>query len=200
MVFKIGITGGIASGKSSCLNYLSQNSKIMTVNLDPLAHTVYDLTSVMNQIKSTFGENCYENGQINRAYLASQAFKTQEDSKKLNQIVGPAILDIMLQSFKKAQDQKFKIIAVEGAVLIEAGRQDMFDQMWVVTLNKDVAFERVKVRNPEMTEEDIKNRLSRQTNDDERLKHAHFSYTSADPFEENKLKIDMQIDKILAKL
>jgi dephospho-CoA kinase len=62
MVFKIGITGGIASGKSSCLNYLSQNSKIMTVNLDPLAHTVYDLTSVMNQIKSTFGENCYEKG------------------------------------------------------------------------------------------------------------------------------------------
>jgi dephospho-CoA kinase len=92
------------------------------------------------------------------------------------------------------------VIAVEGAMLIEANRQSMFDQMWVVTLPKEEAFKRVKVRNPDMLDSDITNRLERQLQDSDRLKHAHFSYCSLDPYEVNKKKIDKQLDEILAKL
>ena len=57
--------------------------------------------------------------------------------------------------------------------------------MWVITLDKKDAFNRVKLRNPNFTEEDINNRLARQITDEERLQHAKFYYSSSDPFEIN---------------
>lgn len=95
----------------------------------------------------------------------------------------------MFDHFAIAEEKKFKIVAVEGAVLIESGTYKLFDEMWAVTLSKEHAYERIKIRNPNLTEEDIRNRLARQTSDEERLKHCSFSYCSHDPFEVNQIKI-----------
>ena len=81
-------------------------------------------------------------------------------------------------------------------MLIETGTYKEFDDVWVITIPKDDAFGRVKVRNPGMPDEDILNRLRRQTTDEERLKVATFSYSSAAPFEENRRKIDGRLDEI----
>ena len=48
-----------------------------------------------------------------------------------------------------------KVVAVEGATLIESNYMEMFDEMWVVTLDKKTAFQRVKKRNPNLTEKEI---------------------------------------------
>ena len=96
----------------------------------------------------------------------------------------------------QAERDKREIVAVEGAVLIETGTYKEFDEVWVITIPKDEAFQRVKVRNPEMPDQDILNRLQRQTTDEERLKVATFSYSSVDPFEKNRLKIDSRLDEI----
>ena len=60
--------------------------------------------------------------------------------------------------------------------------------------------ERVKVRNPEMTIEDISNRLDRQISDEERLKHATFSYSSLNEFSQNQELIEVELARILEKL
>ncbi len=90
----------------------------------------------------------------------------------MNSIVGPAIRNMMFDHFKLAEESKHAIVAVEGAVLIEAGTHKSFDEMWVVTLDKSEAYKRIKIRNPALTDEDIQNRLARQTTDEERLKHS----------------------------
>ena len=84
---------------------------------------------------------------------------------------------------------KYDLIAVEGAILIEAKTYGFFDEMWVVTLPKETAMERVKVRNPDLSDEQIQDRIDRQITDEERLKYAKFSYNSQDSFYENKKKI-----------
>ena len=52
-------------------------------------------------------------------------------------------------------------MAIEGAILIEARTYQFFDELWVVTLPKEVAFQRVRERNPNLPEEDVRNRLDR---------------------------------------
>ncbi len=61
----------------------------------------------------------------------------------------------MFEHFRFARDRRFDIIAVEGATLIEANAAMYFDDLWVVTLPKEEAFKRVRVRNPNLSEADI---------------------------------------------
>ena len=103
----------------------------------------------------------------------------------------------MFEHFEYARSKHFDIIAVEGATLIEASATRYFDDVWVVTLPKEEALSRVRMRNPNLSEEDIRNRLTRQPTDEERLKWATFSYSSTDPFEENALKIEKRLSWLL---
>ena len=104
MVFKIGVTGGMASGKSSCLKHLKTKPMVMTLDLDPLAHTVYDIEAVRQKIIASFGAECYgPTNKIDRPVLAQKAFKDSESSKTLSQIVGPAIVDLIEKNFLKAR-------------------------------------------------------------------------------------------------
>ena len=68
----------------------------------------------------------------------------------------------------------------------------MFDEIWVTKLDKEDAVKRVKLRNPELSESNVRNRIERQITDEERLKYARFSYDTSDrtPFEENQILID----------
>ena len=67
----------------------------------------------------------------------------------------------MFEHFKFALRKGFPIIAVEGATLIEANAATYFDDIWVVTLPKEVAFQRVRDRNPTLSEIEIRNRIER---------------------------------------
>lgn len=97
----------------------------------------------------------------------------------------------MLEHFAWANQARFSMIAVEGAIIIEANTYKLFDEIWVVTLSKEEARKRVRERNPELTETQISSLLNRQITDEERLKYASFSYsTETATFEENCRKID----------
>ena len=98
----------------------------------------------------------------------------------------------MLLHFDHAEQNrdKYDMVAVEGAILIEAKSYLFFDELWVVTLPKEQAIERIRVRNPDLPEQQIRGRLASQMDDDQRLTYAQFHYCSEDPFETNARKID----------
>ena len=76
MAIRIGITGGIASGKSKCLSYLASKSNVYALNLDLVAFEVYDRNPrVIRNLQNSFGQNVFENGKINRVYLSAAAFR-----------------------------------------------------------------------------------------------------------------------------
>ena len=103
----------------------------------------------------------------------------------------------MFEHFKFAFQKGFAVIAVEGATLIEANAATYFDDLWVVTLPKEQAFQRVRNRNPNLSDSDIRNRMERQPSDEERLKRATFSYSSMDTFEVNAAKIEERLKYLL---
>ena len=92
------------------------------------------------------------------------------------------------------------MVAVEGAILIEAGSAPFFDEMWTVTLPKQKAIDRILVRNPELTLKEVNDRLDRQTTDEVRLRHSTFSYTTDGvEFETNKAKIMSELKSLETK-
>lgn len=91
MVLKIGITGGIASGKSKCLNYLAKNYQmIYTMNLDEFAFKMYARNPiVLRNLQVCFGKNVVANGEINRKLLAKKIFSNPNSLKALTDITSP---------------------------------------------------------------------------------------------------------------
>ena len=90
------------------------------------------------------------------------------------------------------------MIAVEGAILIESKYMNFFDEMWVVTLDREVALQRIQQRNPNLSVPEIKHRLERQLTDQERLEHASWSMDTSKSakFDDNKPIIDAKIQQI----
>ena len=82
----------------------------------------------------------------------------------MRSLTGREIKRLMFEEFKYVEENLYKdydIIAVEGAILIEAKTSPYFDEMWVTTLRKDLALKRVLQRNPELSESRAKDRINR---------------------------------------
>ena len=149
-VFSIGLTGGIASGKSSARALLKDHGA-RVIDADKLGHACYAAGHpCLAQVVAAFGaENILDDGgTLDDAKLGGIVFSDPQQLQKLNGIVWPhiraslqSVLDgisaeVMAtasgSSAPGATDQT--IIVCEAAVLVEAGWQDLFDEIWVVRL------------------------------------------------------------------
>jgi len=206
-MYKIGITGGIGSGKTKCLSYLSTLPRIYTINLDLFGHEVYRLNpTVLRNLAALFGPDVVRwQGSdilgIDRELLGQVAFKSDYHLHVLKTLVSPEIKKLLhetMQEVEHRHSDDYDIIAVEGAVLIEQRTFLMLDELWVTTLSKRDALDRVLKRNPNLTEDHVRDRLDRQIDDTERLKYASFHYDTSDrtPFEQNKLHINERLEAL----
>ena len=90
---------------------------------------------------------------VDRAGLSKEAFKSPESITVLRSIISPSIKKLLLQKFEEIdQSGDYDIIAVEGATIVESSTYKFFDELWVLTLDKESAFKRVKQRNPELSD------------------------------------------------
>ena len=180
-LYKIGLTGGMGSGKSSILRYIKDQfgDHVNTLDLDTFAHKIYAMDSwTIRNLKHCFGrgvtfQNPENDGQdvINRKYLARTAFRNEYGTTCFRNIVSPGIRELIFNYFEQYQRDldsgrsSKQLVVAEGATLVESGTFKFFDELWVVTLDKSSAFMRVKMRNPELTDSEIQRRLELQISD-----------------------------------
>lgn len=165
-MLKIGITGGIGSGKTTVCRifealgipvyYADQEARKLMVSKPIL----------IEQIKQLFGQEAYQNGQINRPYIANIVFQDKKKLNQLNDIVHPAIGDDFLEWADSQVGAPY--VVEEAAVMIESGNHQLMDKIILVTAPIDIKVERVKKRD-QTTEEQIQNRIKSQLSDEERM-------------------------------
>jgi dephospho-CoA kinase len=112
---------------------------------------------------------------VDRKTLGKVVFADAKSIETLNKIMWPNIAElqnIVLSQFE--QSNKTNIAAIEGALIIEAGYQKYYHEIWVAQLPKEQAKKRLLSRNPELSEEEAQRRLDTQIDDEERIKHASF--------------------------
>ncbi|XP_012256284.2 bifunctional coenzyme A synthase [Athalia rosae] len=169
----IGLTGGIASGKSSVGKKL-QSLGAGLVNCDQIAHDLYRPGErCYNLIVENFGSTILSaDGFIDRKALGDIVFNDKAQLDKLNGLVWPAILDQARSQIKEMYKAGFEIIVMEAAVLIRAGWKTDCHEIWTCIIPPEEAVKRVMERNG-LTENEAKLRIGAQPTNTEQIDNAN---------------------------
>lgn len=139
---KIGVTGGIGSGKSLVVNELERLGAVV-YHADKKAKELVYLPKVKEQILKKFGSMAFENNLYNTKYIASIVFEDNTKLQALNSIVHPAVFKDL---DKFCIENKGKTIVYESALMMETGHTHLFDKVILVTAPLELRIERVMAR------------------------------------------------------
>lgn len=141
-MLKIAVTGTIAAGKTS-VSILLKRRGFAVFNSDQYARlTTHRGNPCCEKILAAFGQDLAdENGDIDRAKLAAVVFGNEEARKQLNAITHPFVKEGLLRFFERNSEQP--AVFAEVPLLFEAGWQDLFDHILVITCSKETALTRM---------------------------------------------------------
>lgn len=186
-MLKIGITGGIGSGKTTVCK-LFELLGIPVFYADAVARTITNTDPVLiNGIIEAFGEQSYSHGQLNRKYIAALVFNEQQQLEKLNALVHPAVFRAFDNWLILQQDKPY--VLKEAALLFESGSYQMCNCSVLVKSPEELKIKRISHRD-QLTETEIKARMDKQFTDPEKEKYADFIISN----DENQLLIPQVLD------
>ena len=164
----IGLTGGLASGKSTVSKYLAEKG-FKVYDADKIAKDISGKKSVQKGIITTFSNKILdENGNIDRKKLKEIVFENKEKLKQLNAIIHPKVIDFYKELKEKNTDE---IIFFDVPLLFESGIDKFCDKILVVISDYEIQLNRIVERDKidrELAEKIIKSQLS----NEERIKKA----------------------------
>lgn len=177
--YVIGLTGGLASGKSSIrkdLEYLGA----ATIDCDKMGHKAYEKsTRCYHKLVDVFGRDILDADEnIDRKELGKRVFGKHDELAKLQEIVWPEIRDLTKQEIDRLFNlERKRVIVVEAAVLFEANWQVMMNEVWVCFIPDQEAIKR-SIERDKSSEERVKNILKSQISNQERIKKANVVFCS----------------------
>jgi dephospho-CoA kinase len=165
----IGLTGNIATGKSTVAKMLAELGATV-IDADALVHELQRPgTPVFDEIVTAFGAGVLDRaGEIDRKVLGSIVFADPEKLRALESIVHPAVL---IESARRIMEAPTAIVVYEAIKLIEAGRAEMCDALWVVTARSEVQLQRL-LTDRHMSETEARQRIEAQPLQSEKIKRA----------------------------
>ena len=169
----IGLTGGIASGKSTVIQYIRYQG-YPVIDADKLGHRVLELGNPgYSKVVEKFGEGVLNKDKtVNRLVLGRIVFADPSQLKALNEISHPIIAEMVLKEFESIVSEDSRgIVFLEAALLIEANWYNMCHHIWVVTLDAAEATRRLQERDG-LSESEARSRLESQLTPEERLAYA----------------------------
>ncbi|MEI6190594.1 MAG: dephospho-CoA kinase [Chitinophagia bacterium] len=162
----IGLTGGIGSGKTTVAN-LFASLGIPVFNADDAAKQLMQNSPIIkNQLIQQFGDKVYEQGQLNKSYLASIVFADPEKLAILNSIVHPVTIQAALDW---AQQQTSPYVIKEAALIFESNASEGLDFVIGVTAPLALRIERVMKRD-QCTQAEVEKRMQHQISDAIKMK------------------------------
>lgn len=168
----IGLTGGIASGKSTVSRLLAEMGAII-LDADKVGHEALSPgTEAYRDIVATFGEEVLlPEGQVNRKKLGEIVFNNPEALARLNRIMHPRMYRMMAERLEAYRRQGVPLVVLEAAVLLEAGWTPLVDQVWVTQVSEETAIRRLVDRNG-FSEAQARARVRSQLTPEQRAQHA----------------------------
>ena len=157
--YVIGLTGTIASGKSTTAKYLEKTYQIPRIDADLVAREVVE--ELKYQLAEEFGSEILVEGQLSRPKLGSIVFADAEKLKKLNAMTHPATCR-KIQRW--VEEQEAKLVLVEAIELLRSELKDMVDTVWVVYAAPQIRVERM-MQERGLSEDEARKRVASQWDD-----------------------------------
>lgn len=171
-MIRVGITGGIGSGKTSIAQMFELLKVPVYYSDEQAKRLMVENKDLKQKLKDLLGSDCYKpSGALNRAYIAQKIFTDQHLLKSVNAIVHPAV-EAHFEAFCKTHKAE-KYILKEAAILIETGAFKALDKLILVTMNEEDRIERIMRRDTSKREE-VKAKIAKQWSDKKKAKFADY--------------------------
>lgn len=170
----VGLTGGIASGKTTACKIISKCG-LPIISADEISHklTREDCT-ILKEIESKFGKGVLEkDGSLNRKKMASIIFNDRKKRELLNKIIHPVIINSINSEIKRLKKRQGMLVIIEAALLFESEYDKMVDHKLVIAVDPSVQIRRLQERDS-ITKEETLRRINSQISQEERINHADF--------------------------
>jgi len=188
---KIGITGGIGSGKSF-VSKVIESFGYPVFYSDAAAKSIISTNKyAKEQLISFFGEQVFKNNQLDRAFLANIIFNNDEDLQKVNQLIHP----LVRKSFEEfVLQQKTDLVFNEAAILFESDGASQFDEIILVSAPEDLRIQRVMKRN-QVSKEEVLTRIQKQWSNEKKEGLSDYVIQN-----DEKSPLLLQIEKIIKEI
>lgn len=178
-MLKIGLTGGIGSGKTTIAHvfehlgyqvYIADTQASRLMNTDP---------QLRHELSSAFGKNIYTtDNRIDKKKLAAIIFSNREALEQINRIVHPKVIADFIRWCEK---QKEEFVIFESAILFEAGLEKTVDYTICVYASPETRLKRVMARD-HTTADKVRERIANQMNDEEKCRKSDFTICTDSQF------------------
>jgi dephospho-CoA kinase len=193
-ILRVGLTGGVGSGKSQVAHRLRQ-AKVTVIDMDVVGR---DLTEkdpgVLAKIQKICGKEAVKDGHLNRTYVREIIFGDLKARKSLEALIHPLVWESFEKSCHEAAARKEKLIVCEAALIVETGYHEHLDRLIVVTAPEELRRDRVVLRDrlpPNLAQQMIES----QTREAERLGAATTILYNDGVIE----KLEKQVDSVITE-
>lgn len=192
----IGITGGIGAGKTEVLNYIRQHYKCRIYLADQVAHLVKEPgTECYDRLVELLGTDILQpDGYIDKGLMAQRIFEDVRLLEQVNAIVHPAVRSYLLERLAQAMDNpQVELFFVEAALLIEAGYEQIVDELWYIYADAEVRRQRLRLARG-YSEEKITSIMDKQLSDEMFREHCDFVIDNSGTLEESIKQIKDKLE------
>tara|TARA_Y100000589_G_C27177799_1_gene639492 strand:+ start:269 stop:868 length:600 start_codon:yes stop_codon:yes gene_type:complete len=173
-MYKLGITGGIGSGKSTAtLFFKNNNTYIFDADTEAKKH-LQNSIALQHKISNAFGADLKtKSGSINLKELGKRAFKNKTEQSILNGIMWPEIYMLIEKKIGELKNT-YTLFIVDAALIFEANLQNLFDSILLITADKNIRIERSSKR-LNLSRTQINDRLNLQMDEIDKIKLANYT-------------------------
>lgn len=198
-MLKIGLTGGIGSGKSTASSIMKEFGAYV-FDADMEARKILETNEIVQkELIAEFGSDILDpNNEIARKKLARVSFQDEENQSRLNAVIHPHIFEKIDERFSKIskQEDKYRFFVLDGALIYESGADTHMDYVIVITSKLSHRLARIMERGT-MTRDDFFKRKDLQWSDVEKTHLADFVVKNDSTFEELQMSISDILNQII---
>jgi len=189
-MIKIGITGGIASGKTTASDFFKEKGAyVFNADKEAKKHLKNSLV-LQKKIISIFGNDIVEDNKINFNKLADIAFKNKTNHNILDGIMWPELFLLINEEYNTIKNQSnYNFFVVDAALIFEANFTSFFDHIILITASKNIRLSRA-VKRTNISLENIQNRISLQMPEKDKKKLTDFVINNSYSTKNLKIKLE----------
>lgn len=198
-ILKVGLTGGIGSGKSTISNMLKEKN-IPIVDADKISREVLNLYPViLEHIGKKFGRDFIDgNGNLKRKEFGNYIFENKDKRIQYENIIIPYIIKEIFRNIENLERKNIKMCVVDAPTLIEQGLYKDMDINILVWVDKETQISRVMKRD-KLSRDEVINRINSQMSIEEKKKYVNYVIDNSRNIQNTKQEIDEVFKEVMVK-
>jgi|TARA_B110000467_G_scaffold22262_1_gene19737 dephospho-CoA kinase len=189
-MYKLGITGGIGSGKTTVSSLLEEKGGVVFNADKESKKQLKSSISLQHKLINLFGNTVTDKGHLILSKLAKVAFSNKLNQGLLNGIMWPEIMILIDKAIIQAEANNTQLFIVDAALIFEANIQNLLDDVLLISVPEEKRMQRA-VRRKNLPSSQIQQRMALQLSENEKIEKADFVIYNATTLKDLHIEVDI---------